>query len=73
MKNYKKKLESAIYEGPDEKMYIGGRIVENVLNDFLRRKLRKFIVWYEFPSVDANSIEVEEIIKKFLKHDKNHI
>ena len=73
MENYKKELESAIYEGADEKMYIGGRIVENVLNDFLRRELRKFIVWYEFPSISANSIEVEEIKKKFLKHDKNHI
>ena len=73
MENYKKELESAIYEGADEKMYIGSRIVENVLNDFLRRELRKFIVWYEFPSISANSIEVEKIIKKFLKHDKNHI
>jgi hypothetical protein len=36
---YKIELESAIYEGADGKFFIGGKIVEKVLNDYHNEQL----------------------------------
>ena len=39
IEKYKIELESAIYEGADGEMFIGGKMVEKVLNDYHKEQL----------------------------------
>jgi len=39
IEKYKIELESAIYEGADGKFFIGGKMIEKVLNDYHNEQL----------------------------------
>ena len=51
IEKYKIELESAIYEGADGEMFIGGKMVEKVLNDYHNDQLN-------LPPVSNNEVAV---------------
>ena len=42
IEKYKAELEAAIYEGADEKFYIGGKAIEKVFNNVIKEALTEY-------------------------------
>ena len=63
IEKYKKELEAAIYEGVDEKLYIGGKVVKKVLNEAVNEALR-------IHDVVGQS---EQLVAIFEKMNRQHI
>jgi hypothetical protein len=59
---YKKELETAIYEGVDKKLYIGGKVVEKVLKEAVNEALRIHAVSGSLPTQDEISKAFEHKI-----------
>ena len=65
IEKYKIELESAIYEGTDGKFFIGGKIVEKVLNDYHNEQLNLAVGY----SVDLHAKHTRlDRIKCWLKY-----
>ena len=61
---YKKELETAIYEGVDKKLYIGGKVVEKVLKEAVDEALRIHAVSGSFSPDDFWEQEYAEAVKE---------
>ena len=66
IEKYKIELESAIYEGADGEMFIGGKMVEKVLNDYHKEQLNLSSVSNSLP-FDFLQNEMIKAIKELAK------